>query len=167
MKTNEGQVNKKQEAAQKKTTLAGVVCSNSGCSIAPVYKRVYVEELDRNIVKKVDETNITEFIQASKSSTDLATLQKRFIELGEIPAADPNLVSGVDTTIMPSDIHSLYAMVNDINGSFNKLPKAVQDVFGNSQAYLQAVLNGSASTLLNEAFTKQPEEKKEEVKDNE
>ena len=150
---SEGQVSKKQKAEEKKNTLDGVVCTPAGCSIAPVYKRLYDEELDRNIVKKVDETNITEFIQASRSQTDLAILQKRFIELGEIPAVDPNMQSGVDNTILPSDIHSLYNMVNDVNGNFNKLPESVRKVFGNPQAYLAAILDGSVNSKITDAFS--------------
>ena len=123
---SERQVVKKQDSEKKKNTLDGVVCTPPGCSLAPVYKRVYDEELDRHIVKKVDETNITEFIQASRSQTDLAILQKRFIELGEIPAVDPSMQSNVDTAILPSDIHSLYNMVNDVHGNFNKLPESVR-----------------------------------------
>lgn len=151
---SEGQVNKKQKAEKKKTTLDGVVCTPYGNSIAPVYKRVYDEELDRSIVKKVDETNITEFIQASRSQTDLAILQKRFIELGEIPAVDPTMESGVDNTILPSDIHSLYNMVNDVSGNFNKLPESVRKVFGNPQAYLAAILDGSVNSKITDAFSK-------------
>ena len=83
---------KENKAPKVVLTLEGVVCTNPGDHIAPVYKRVYDEKLDRNIVKKVDETNLFEFIQASKSTTDLATLQKRFIEFGEIPNVDPSLV---------------------------------------------------------------------------
>lgn len=151
MKTiNEGQTGKKQEAAAKTNTLKGVVCTPPGCSIAPVYKRVYDEQLDRNIVKKVDETNITEFIQASKSQTDLATLQKRFIELGEIPNVNPNMV--YSDTVMPSDIHGLYNMVNDVNGSFNKLPESVQAVFGDAQGYLKSIMDGSYNQKLADAF---------------
>lgn len=163
---NERQVNKKQEASKKKSTLEGVVSSNCGSPIAPVYKRVYDKELDKAIVKKVDETNLFEFIQASKSMTDLATLQKRFIELGEIPAVDPTLVNGVDTTIMPGDIHQLYSMVNDVNGNFNKLPDSVKEVFGTSQDYLSAILDGSYQSKLAAAFGPKQEEKKE-VENNE
>lgn len=169
MKTNEGQVIQGQKAAkEKKSTLSGVVCTPAGSHIAPVYKRVYDKELDKAIVKKVDETNLFEFIQASKSSTDLALLQKRFIELGEIPASDPNMQFGVDNTILPSDIHSLYNMVNDVNTNYNKLPSEVQKVFGNSQDYLKAVLDGTASTILANAFAPKPStEEKKEVKENE
>lgn len=159
---NEGQARKKQEEKKKVSTLSGVVCSNCGCSIAPVYKRVYDEKLGRAIVKKVDETNITEFIQASKSQTDLATLQKRFIELGEIPALDPNMQTGVDTTVLPSDIHSLYNMVNDVNGNFNRLPKSVQSVFGDAQSYLAAILDGSYNQKITAAFTQQKDKAKED-----
>ena len=151
---SEGQVGKKQKAEEKKNTLDGVVCTPRGSSIAPVYKRVYDKDLDRNIVKKVDETNLTEFIQASRNQTDLATLQKRFIELGEIPSVDPNMQTGVDTTILPSDIHSLYNMVNDVNGNFAKLPEFVRNVFGSANVYLQAILDGSYNKKLADAFSK-------------
>ena len=168
MKTNEGQTNENKKAEKKKSTLVGVVCTPAGNSIAPVYKRVYDEKLDRQIVKQVDTTNITEFIQASKSSTDLAALEKRFIALGEIPNVDPNSQFGVDQTILPSDIHQLYNMVNDINSNYNKLPESVQKVFGTAKAYGEAILNGTAGTILADAFAQKPQvEKKEEVKNNE
>lgn len=147
---NAGSSGQGQEKASPKSTLEGVICTNRGCDIAPVYKRVYNKELDANIVEKVDETNLFEFIQASKSQTDLATLQKRFIELGEIPNVDPTMT--YSDAVMPSDIHSLYNMVNDVNGSFNKLPESVQAVFGDSQGYLQAILDGSYNSKLAEAF---------------
>ena len=59
MKTNEGQANENKKAAEKKSTLTGVVCTPAGNSIAPVYKRVFDDKLNRNVVKKVDTTNIT------------------------------------------------------------------------------------------------------------
>lgn len=160
---NERQTSKtgQEKKAKSVSTLAGVKCTNPGKSIAPVYKRVYDEKLDRAVVKKVDETNITEFIQASKSQTDLATLQKRFIELGEIPAVDPNMQTGVDTTVLPSDIHSLYNMVNDVNGNFNRLPQSVQSVFGDAQSYLAAILDGSYNQKITDAFTQQKDKAKE------
>lgn len=132
------------------STLQGVVCSNPGNPIAPVYKRVSDAD-GKFVVEKVDEMNIQEFIQASKSTTDLATLQKRFIELGEIPNVNPDLVYD-ENAVFPSDIHSLYNMVNDVNGSFNSLPESVRNVFGNSQAYLAAILDGSYKEKLAEAF---------------
>lgn len=146
----QGQAGERQEAATKKSTLEGVICTNPGRDIAPVYKRIYVPELDKNLVRKVDETNLFEFIQASKSQTDLATLQKRFIELGEIPAVDPTMT--YSDAVMPSDIHSLYNMVNDVNGSFQKLPESVQAVFGDAQSYLNAILDGSYNQKLADAF---------------
>lgn len=157
---NERQVNQVQKAEnKKKSTLDGVVLTPCGSHIAPVYKRVYDKELARNVVKKVDDTNLFEFIQASKSTTDLALLQKRFIELGEIPANDPTLQNNVDTAIMPSDIHSLYNMVNDVNGNYQRLPDEVQKAFGTPQDYLKAVLDGSAGSILAKAFAPQPQQK--------
>ena len=166
-KSNAGSSGEGQAKESPKSTLEGVICSNCGNPIAPVYKRVHIKELDANLVTKVDETNLFEFIQASKSQTDLATLQKRFIELGEIPNVNPNMV--YSDTVMPSDIHSLYNMVNDVNGSFNQLPESVKAVFGDSQAYLAAILDGSYQNKLAEAFApKQSNANENETKgDNE
>lgn len=151
---NEKQTGKKEEPV---TTLKGVVCTQPGEHIAPVYKRVYDPELNRKVVKKVDETDLFEFIQASKSVTDLAVLQKRFIELGEIPNADPTLGSN-DLTIMPGDIHSLYDMVNDLNASFNQLPESIKAIFGDSASYGKAVLDGSYAAKINAGLKeKEPE----------
>ena len=147
-KTNEGQVNKEQKA-KTKSTLEGVVCSNPGSHIAPVFKRVYDKESDRSLVKQVDTFDLYEFIQASKSQTDLALLEKRYIELGEIPSVDPNMVSG-DFTSYPDNIHEVYAMAQDIAGNFSKLPQSIQDIFGTKEAYLKSLMDGTyQATLIN------------------
>ena len=117
----------------KVSTLAGIHGTCVGSDIAPVYKRVYDKELDKNVVRKVDTFNLFEFIQASRSSTDLALLEKRYLELGESPNADPN-ASGVDFATLPSNIHEVYNMVNDVDANFNKLPQSIKDIFGTSQA---------------------------------
>lgn len=152
--------NKENKEKEKKNTLTGVIATPSGNSIEPVYKRVYDKELDKSLVKKVDTLNITEFIQASKSQTDLSILEKRFIELGEIPNASPDLGSH-DLTNMPGDIHSLYAMANDISGNFAKLPQSVQEVFGNPQAYMKSIIDGTYQSTLINAFNAKKTEKKE------
>lgn len=162
---NEKQTLKGQGAKEEKkgqNTLSGVIVTPCGKSLEPVYKRVYVKDVDDNLVRKVDTLNITEFIQASKSQTDLSILEKRFIELGEIPAVNPDL-SSHDLTNMPGDIHELYRMANDITGNFAKLPQSVQDVFGNAQAYMKAIIDGTYQTTLINAFN----QKKEEVKQKE
>lgn len=141
--SNERQVEKKSVS-----TLEGIVCTDNGKHIAPVYKRVFDSKTNRNIVKKVDETNLFEFIQASKSITDLATLQRRFIELGEIPNVDPTLGS-YDMTLMPTDIHGVYDMVNDLNHSFDLLPESVQKIFGSAEEYGKSVLDGTYAAKLN------------------
>ena len=144
---SERQVTEKTTKEEAVSVLLGVACSNAGSHIAPVFKRVYDEELKREHVIKVDETDVFEFIQASKSSTDLATLQQRMIALGDVPNVDPTLGSN-DLTLFPSDIHGVYDMVNDVDGSFNNLPKEIQQIFGNSRAYLKALLDGSYTSIL-------------------
>lgn len=153
--SNERQVKKEQV---KRPFIEGVICSNPGEHIAPVYKRVFDPKLNRKVVKKVDETDLFEFIQASKSVTDLAVLQKRFIELGEIPNVDPTLGSN-DLTIMPGDIHSLYDMVNDLNASFNQLPESIKAIFGDGASYGKAVLDGSYAAKIKAGLKKKEPEK--------
>ena len=151
----ERQVNKtpQKDEAKKINTLLGIRGTPCGSDIAPVYKRVYDKEVGKNIVKKVDDFNLFEFIQASRSSTDLALLEKRYLELGEIPNADPT-AAGVDFAVMPSNIHEVYDMVNDVDGNFKKLPKCVQDIFGTSQAYFKSLMDGTYQATLLEAIKK-------------
>lgn len=146
---NEGQIVKKQETKKTKSSLEGVVCSNTGTYYQPVYKRVYDKELDASPVKCVDKFNLFDFIQASKSQTDLALLEKRYIELGEIPSVDSNMVSG-DFANYPDNIHEVYKMANDIAGNFAKLPESIQNIFGTKEAYMKALIDGTyQATLIN------------------
>ena len=151
------------------SSLQDVICSCAGNPIADVYKRVYDEDLHRTVVKKVDETNLYEFIQASKSTTDLATLQKRFLELGEIPGEELGWQEAVDMTVMPSNIHEVYAMTNDIDNAFKKLPESVQKLFGDKDTYMKALIDGTyQATLikaLNEAEKVPADTEKEEGKE--
>ena len=169
---NERQVKQegKPKSKNKRQTLTGVVCTCSGSSVQPVYKRVYDKELGKDIVKQVDTINITEFIQASKAQTDLALLQKRFVELGELPPVDPTYGSN-DLTNMPSDIHGVYALVNDVAGNFANLPDSIQKIFGSKEAYLESILKGTYQGTLLAALKSQKAEnqqkKESEVKVNE
>lgn len=165
---NEGQANKKQEAKKAQNTLDGVVCSNVGSHYQPVYKRVYEKDIDQSIVKQVDKFNLFDFIQASKSQTDLALLEKRYIELGEIPSVDPNMTEA-DFTGYPDNIHEVYKMANDIAGNFAKLPESIQNIFGTKEAYMKALIDGTyQATLINAvnnlsaAPSKEPESEKGE-----
>ena len=169
MKTeHEGYSGKVKEEKKKTSSLDGVICTCSGCHIQPVYKRVYDKELDRSIVKQVDTFDLFEFIQASKSQTDLALLQKRYIELGEIPEVNPALGSN-DLAAMPSNIHEVYDMANDIANNFAKLPQSIQGIFGTKEAYMKALIDGTyQATIVNyvkslDAVKKEdkPEDKKE------
>ena len=149
MSNNERQAGKEQAKKKAQSSLSGVVCSCAGDYIVPVYKRVYDKELDTYTVKAIDEFNIFEFIQASKSQTDLAILQKRYVELGEIPSVDPNMVAA-DFANYPDNIHEVYAMAQDIAGNFGKLPKSIQDIFGTKEAYMKSLMDGTyQATLIN------------------
>ena len=154
MKTNEGQtLEKKEEKAAKVSTLDGLVFTNPGSHKSPVYKRIFVKESNANLVQKVDETDLFEFIQASKSQTDIALLEKRYLELGEIPSVDPNY-GAHDLSQFPDDIHGVYDLVNNVDANYNKLPQSVKDVFGSRDAYLKALMDGTYQATLVNAFTK-------------
>lgn len=153
-------------------TIQGVVCSDPGNPIAPIYKRVYVDKFNKNLVLRSGSTNLQEFIDASRSMTDLASLEKRLIATGEIPNVNPNLNGdGIDFTKYPTNIHEVYSMYKDVDNSFNKLPESVQKVFGSKDVFLKAVLDGSYQSKIVSAFNsvnKVPSDTvKEEVKNNE
>ena len=143
----------KQKEVEKVSVLKGVICSCAGSHTAPIYKKVFDKDLNRMVVKQTGETDIYEFIQASKCSTDLATLQQRFIALGEIPAIDPSMGEN-DLSIFPDNIHEVYKMANDVDGAYSKLPDSVKTIFGSSQAYMSALLDGSYLNKINEALSK-------------
>lgn len=146
MKNNEGQVRK------ETSTLDGVVCVSAGRTKSPVYKRVYDAASDTNVVKKVDEFDIYEFIQASKSSTDLALLQKQYEALGEVPGLEIGWDEAPDQTIMPSNIHEVYELTNNVDKAFKKLPESVQAIFGDKDKYLASLLDGSYMNIINAAL---------------
>lgn len=157
MKIDEGQIGKEQEVKKKASTFDGVVCTSSGSDIMPVFKRVYDKETDTSVVKQVDKFNIFEFIQASKSQTDLAILEKRYIELGEIPAVDPTMTQK-DFVGYPENIHEVYALVNDVEGNFGKLPQSIQEIFGTKEAYLKSLMDGTyQATLINALNNAKPQ----------
>lgn len=138
---------KKEE--KKVSSLAGVISSDNGTDVMPVYKRVYDKELDKSVVKLNDKFNLNEFIQASLAQTDLAILYKRYQEFGEIPSVDPNMTSA-DFTNYPDNIHEVYAMANDIAGNFGKLPESIQNIFGTKEAYMKALMDGTyQATIIN------------------
>lgn len=144
--SNERQVTK------EKTSLEGVVCVSAGRRKSPVYKRVYDAASDSFVVKKVDEFDIYEFIQASKSSTDLALLQKQYEALGEIPGIEIGWEEAPDQTLMPSNIHEVYDLTQNVDKAFKKLPVSVQQIFGDKDKYLASLLDGSYINIINAAI---------------
>lgn len=135
-------------------SLDGVVCCPAGDRIAPVYKKVYDERLKKNVVKKVDEFDLYEFIQASKNSADLALLQKRWIELGELDAPI-GFDGGQDMVNVPSNIHDVYKTLNDLDGAYNKLPDSLKAIFGSRDAYLNSLIDGSFNAIVAAAINKE------------
>ena len=122
-----------------------------GTPITPIYKRVYDEEKKCEIVKKVDEFDIDEFIQKSSNMTDLAMLKRQMERTGEIPL-DPNAQYGVDMTQFPETIHDVYRAANTIDEHFKTLDPVVQEAFGSSSVYRSHVLDGTAQEYLNNYF---------------
>lgn len=72
-----------------------------------------------------------------------------------------------DLSVLPSDIHGVYAMANDVANNFSKLPENVQKAFGNKDEYLKAILNGSVNTILINALNAQAQPKQEEKQQEE
>lgn len=161
------QLQEKQESQTKKLThslLSTGYATPVGDPMQPIYELQYDEEAKCELVKKVGEQDIDDFIQKSASSTDMAFLQREAIRTGQYPV-DDRAQYGVDMTLMPRDIHELFATTKDINSHFSSLGEHAQKAFGSPEAYKEAVLNGTAEKILNAYFAKLAKEEAEKIKE--
>lgn len=123
----------------------------SGNKMMPVYKKVFDEKTKESHVLKVSEFDIDEFIQASNSQTDLAMLRQQMATTGQIPVVDDEVV---DATLFPENIHELMDTINNIENNFNGLPDSVKQIFGNKDAYVSALVDGTYNDKLLKGLTK-------------
>lgn len=167
-KSPEKKATKVEKKVEKKPIISKKYLTPVGNKIQPIYELYYDEKSRKELVKKVGEQDIDDFIQKSSNATDMAYLIREAQRTGQYPI-DENAKYGVDMTLMPTNIHELYKTTSDINKRFEGLDPKVQAAFGSAQAYKDAVLNGSAEKLIEQHFIKlaQDEAKKAIEKEKE
>lgn len=119
-----------------------------GKEIEDVNEEVFDEDLKRTVVKKTSTVNIYEYIQASNNLTDMAQIQEQMIRTGQIPSADPDMVSA-DLSYLPTDIHQLHQVVNNVEKTFNELDPNVKGAFSGPQEFMSSLMDGSYLNKVN------------------
>lgn len=156
------------ETSQKKAFKEGILYTDIGSNIQPVYERQFDEKTGKSLVVQTSTFDIDEYIQASNCQTDLAMLRAEMIATGQLPTITDEVV---DATLFPENIHEVYKTINDVDKIYNDLPDSVKGIFKDKNAFLSALIDGSYQSKVvsglnvqNEGQNKQ-EEKKEEGKE--
>lgn len=122
-----------------------------GDRIAPIFEEVFDEETKKKVVKKTGEFDIYEEIQMSSNGSEIAML-KRQAKVSGVPVEnDPGLISGVNQSLVPNNIHEAMAQARNIQDAFGRLPADVQKELykGDAQAYYKDVMDGTVLTSIN------------------
>lgn len=122
----------------------------AGSKIAPILENKYNEKLKKEVVTKTGEFNLYEEIQASSNGTEIEMLKAQARRSGVPIENDPELVPGVNQSLVPTDIHDAMRISSNVQGAFRRLPEELQnDLFGgNANDYLNAVMDGSVSQRI-------------------
>lgn len=153
----------KKEKKEKPSILTKKYLTPVGNKMQPEYELQYDEKLRKDLVVKVGEVDIDDQIQKSAHMTDFAFLQREAIRTGQYPTGDENSY-GVDMTLLPSNIHELHKFSQDYKAAYDRLGEHGKKAFGSVQGYKDAILNGSAETILNNYFLKLSKEEIEKAK---
>lgn len=153
----------KKEKKEKPSILTKKYLTPVGNKMQPEYELQYDEKLRKDLVVKVGEVDIDDQIQKSAHMTDFAFLQREAIRTGQYPSGDENSY-GVDMTLLPTNIHELHKFSQDYKAAYDRLGEHGKKAFGSVQGYKDAILNGSAETILNNYFLKLSKEEIEKAK---
>lgn len=111
-----------------------------------------------------EKVDLNAYIQASKASTDMATIVARAKAGDEtVLNVTPNGFYG-DTSIIPSSVND-FEKINKLGDiateKYNELPEEVKKLFGSSEEFLNAVLSNKVDSILKSAAEKQASQKEE------
>lgn len=152
----------KQLQSPKTLKKEGILYTQIGSKMQPVYKRVYDPKTGKSIVKQTGEFDIDEFIQASNCKTDLAMLRAEMISTGQLPTISDDVIDG---TLFPENIHQLYDTINSVDKVYNSLPDSVKAIFGNKDVFMAALVDGSYGNKIVESFKNEGQVVQEEKKE--
>lgn len=158
--------NQSMEKVQKKSDF---LYTNPGNRMEPVYERVFDKDLGCEVVKKVREIDIYEYIQSSASSTDMAQLRAQLLRTGEVPCVDPTLRHG-EVSLEANNIHEFYNLINGAAAQFDDLDPKVQAIFGSREEFVKALIKHDAYSTIVAGLSKEAEpvvEASQEVKEGE
>lgn len=158
---------------QKVETITPYLCKPRlpGRRLTPLGDRYQIKaklSVDPNgiqIAEAGEKIDLQAYIQASKSSTDMATIVAR-AKAGDdtVLNVTPNGYYG-DTSIIPSSIND-YDKLNKLSDiaaeKFEALPVEVKKLFGSSEDFLNAVLNNQVNDILAKAKDEKQAEIEEE-----
>ena len=117
------------------------------------------------IAEPGEKVDLQAYIQASKASTDMATIVARY-KAGDETVLNVREGYYGDVSIIPSTIND-YEKINKITdiaaAKFDALPEEVKKIFGSSEAFLNAVLSNSVDSILAKAKEQAPKEKEIEI----
>lgn len=153
----------KKQKKEKPSILSKKYLTPVGNKMQPQYELQYDEKLRKDLVVQVGEVDIDDQIQKSAHMTDFAFLQREAIRTGQYPVA-PDDAYGVDMTLLPTNIHELHKFSQDYKAAYDRLGEHGKKAFGSVQGYKDAILNGSAETILNNYFLKLSKEEFEKAK---
>lgn len=116
-------------------------------------KKEYNPETQRDEIVKKSKISITEELQRSSNSYDLALLKKKYKMTGELP---PDVGgygdTDIDLTIFPDDIHGLYKARNQLQDKFNQLDPKLIAAYGSFENFVSSVYRGQVPESVQEYY---------------
>lgn len=124
--------------------------------------KLSIGEHGEQIAEPGDKIDFQAYIQASKASTDIATIVARYNAGDEsVLNVTPNGYYG-DVDLIPSSVNDV-AKINKLSDAakenFEKLPAEVKALFGSSENFFNAVLNNKTDEILAKIADLQKENK--------
>jgi len=113
-----------------------------GLKVQPVFKRIYDEDMKREIVKQDGEVDLYDMIQEADNSSDLILLKKAIQGDSRLAPDDPNATFS-DGALYPNNIHELYGQESEFSTQYNKLPDPVKTIFPDVASFKAAVIDGT------------------------
>lgn len=142
---------------------------STNCGSQYIIKQEYTyDEKGEKIAKPGSKLDFNAYIQASKSSCDIAAIIAKY-ENGDESVLNVHKGFTGDTTVLPKDVYDVKRMqdlYDSVSGSFDKLPDELKSVFGSSDDFLNALLNNKAQSIIDDFNKSKAENKTEGVKEN-
>lgn len=113
--------------------------------------KLSIGEHGEQIAEPGDKIDFQAYIQASKASTDIASIIARYNAGDEsVLNVTPNGYYG-DVDLIPSsinDVNKINKLYDAAYDSYSKLPEEVKDAFGSPENFFNAVLNNKTNEIL-------------------